>query len=222
MPPMLLTSAEPSWTPQPDDYAVVLTSAGTITLPSTGYRLVSVSLEAGSTPGYLKWLYNGTDIANFPCPSNGTSGTARWGITYPVNGNSINSTLLTFGGGLLRVLLVFSKGSSKGPAMSSYASIVFTTTTTEAASTAFAAEDFPGGENQATWGLAFCTVFDNASVQWPIVGSASSQFLADALPGSIVLAHAPPIQKSTTFAPSYTMPNAATLTVFIGYTPTRG
>jgi hypothetical protein len=219
--PMAAISGERTWQARPDDYVVVQGSAAAITLPDTGYRLVRVQVNAGSTPGAFQILYDGQSIANFPCGSNATLGGMSWAVTWPCQGTSLPVGLFTFAGGVSGVILTFSKGMSKGPSIDRYRSIRFTVThaAAHATLTAFTAVTYSVAPAIPTGVVTFATVADDV-FYWPLVGTGSSGAPAEFTQGSIAVHLAPPLPKATSLTPFYTNVTAAgTMDAYVGYDP---
>lgn len=219
--PMLAVGAEETWQSQPDDFVAVLSAAAVITLPDIGYRLVSVLVEAGATPGSLSIAYDGISKAHFPTGSNATSGSMRWAVTWAFRGTVLPATLFTFTGGVAQATLVFSKGKSRGPDVSAYRAIRFTVTTVaaHATPTAFAAGTYDIAPAIPLAGLAFSTVV-GGNVYWPQIGTAQGGGHADSQPSAATLHKAPRLPKAVTLTPLYTNTTAAgTIDFYVGYEP---
>lgn len=218
---MLSIGGSETWKAQPDDYTATLTSAAAVTLPDTGYRLVRVMVETGTTPGSLSIRPDGVTQCHFPTGSNGTIGTAAWAVLWPVKGTNIPAALFTFNGGLTRAVLTFSKGQSKGPDIQSYRAIRFTVTTsaTHSSATAFSAGTYDVAPAIPTSAMVLATTV-GYSFYWPAVGTGQSVIAADSSPSSYQVHSAPRIPKATTLTPSYTNSTAAgTVDAYVGYDP---
>jgi hypothetical protein len=219
--PMPAISGPPTWQSRPDDYIVIQSSAAQITLPDTGYRLVKVQANTGSTPGAFQILYDGQTVANFPAGSNATSGSMSWALTWVVQGLTLPATLFTFAGGLASVVLTFSKGKSLGPNIDSYRSQRFTVTHSSAHSalTAFSAGTYAVGPAIPTGVITFATVAADV-FYWPLIGTGSAGAPAEFTQGTIAIHPAPLLPKATTLTPFYTNVTAAgTIDAYVGYDP---
>jgi hypothetical protein len=220
--PMLSIGGSPTWRAQPDDYTAVLTSAGTITLPDVGYRLVRVLVETGTTPGSFQINPDGITQCHFPSGSNGTTGAMAWALLWTFQGTTLPSALFTFNGGASRAVLTFSKGQSMGPDIYAYRAIRFTVTTsaTHSTATAFSAGTYSVAPAVPAGVLTFAT-YQGGSFYWPQIGTAQSAPPCDSAP-SQATSHVAPngLPKATTLTPLYTNSTAAgTIDAYVGYMP---
>lgn len=219
--PQALMGGEQTWNSQPDDYQVTITSASTVTVPDTGYKLVAVSSVTGTTPGDLGVTYDGQSVAHFPAPSNATSGQMKWAVSWAIKGQTLASTIFAFNGGLSSATLYFSKDGGSGVPIAAYRSISFTVTTsaTHSAFTAFTAVNYDVGPAIPRAAIAFGTVKGYVFL-WPTVGTGQGGVVAPFVQGTVELGMAPAIPKATSLTPGYTNSTAAgTLTIWVLYDP---
>jgi len=113
--------AENPSTPAALFHTVRLTSAQTVTLPAAGMYLHRIRVYGGTTPGVFSWTYDGTAAAQFPAPSNGTTGYASYEVNERLNGNTIPAAVLAMTSGVSAVEFLFSDTApSEGAPLSAY------------------------------------------------------------------------------------------------------